>query len=69
MFKIIEKVLGLGVIPPGYKSGIYGFLVAAIAMLSEFDVPGLEWATESLLMKIAAVLAIGVALVLKRVRA
>ena len=69
MLKTLEKVLGLGVIPPGYKSGIYGFLVAGIALLSEFDVPGLEWATESLLMKVAAVLAIAAALVLKQMRA
>ena len=68
MLKIIEKMLGLGVIPPGWKAGIFGFLVALVALLNDLGLPVPEWVTESWMTKAAAVGAILLALLMKKLR-
>lgn len=67
--KILEQLLsGFGAIPKGWKSGVFGFLVATVAMLSEFGVPIPDFIDESLMAKVAAVVAIGLSLILKKMR-
>lgn len=69
MMKLIERLLsGFGTIPPGWKSGIFGFLVATVVMLNEFGVPVPDWIDESWMTKAAAIVAIALSLLLKKLR-
>lgn len=68
--KYIEQLLsGFGTIPTGWKSGIYGFLVALVVMLNEFGVPVPDWVDENWMLKTAATIAIALSLLLKKLRA
>lgn len=68
MLKLIEKVLGLGVIPPEWKQRIYSLLLALIAAVELFyDVPD-EWQEDATLLKAATVIAVILSFVLKKIR-
>lgn len=43
IIKIIEKALGVGVIPEGWKTAIAGFLVWLVATLEQFGVDVPDW--------------------------
>lgn len=66
---MLENILGVGgLIPENWKAAVMGFLVAIVALLAELGVVVPDWITESMLAKVAAVIYILIALVLKWTR-
>lgn len=64
----LEKILGLGVIPPEWKQRIYGFLLALVALVELWvEIPD-AWHTEAMLTRAALAIAVIIALVFKLVR-
>ena len=68
MLEFIEKLLGLGVIPPEWKQRIYSLLLALIAFVELFtDVPD-HFNNEVFIAKVAAAIAVILAFAVKKVR-
>lgn len=64
----LDRILGIGVIPPGWKAAIYGLLGALVAVLVEFGVELPDWIDDSALTKVAWFLAVLASVVLKGTR-
>ena len=64
----IEKLLGLGIIPPEWKQRVYSLLLALVALIELFVELPEEYTNEMFLAKVAAVVAVLLAFALKKIR-